>query len=79
MDGVFASARRLNTGNWRSAKRRVGYERGEKFHFSSFGRNGVRLNPVVRYESVEHVLCYAAAVQCASVGLLRFTGIKERG
>jgi len=77
MDGVFASARRLNTGDRRSS--RVGYERGEKFHFSSFGRNGVRLNPVVRYESVEHVLCYAAAVQCASVGLLRFTGIKERG
>lgn len=40
----------------------VGYERGEKFYFSAFARNGVKLNPVDRYPHVDHVLWYAAAV-----------------
>jgi len=40
----------------------VGYERGEKFYFSAFARNGVRLNPVDRYSHVDHVTWYAAAV-----------------
>jgi hypothetical protein len=40
----------------------VGYERGEKFYLSAFARNGVRLNPVDRYNSAEHVLWYAQAV-----------------
>ena len=40
----------------------VGHERGEKFYGAAFGRNGVRLNPVDRYESVEHVLWYAPAI-----------------
>jgi SAM-dependent methyltransferase len=40
----------------------VGYERGEKFYLSAFARGGVRLNPVDRYESAEHVLWYAPAV-----------------
>jgi hypothetical protein len=40
----------------------VGYERGEKFYFSAFARNAVRLNPVDRYDSPEHVLWYAQAI-----------------
>jgi hypothetical protein len=40
----------------------VGYERGEKFYFSAFARNGVRLNPVDRYNHVDHVTWYAPAV-----------------
>jgi len=40
----------------------VGYERGEKFYLSAFARNAVRLNPVDRYDSAEHVLWYAPAV-----------------
>src|SRR5882762_900253 len=40
----------------------VGYERGEKFYFSAFARNGVQLNPVDRYNSSEHVLWYAQPV-----------------
>jgi SAM-dependent methyltransferase len=40
----------------------VGYERGEKFYFSAFARNRVKLNPVDRYDSAEHVRWYAPAV-----------------
>jgi SAM-dependent methyltransferase len=40
----------------------VGYERGEKFYFSAFARNHVKLNPVDRYDSAEHVLWYAQAI-----------------
>jgi 2-polyprenyl-3-methyl-5-hydroxy-6-metoxy-1,4-benzoquinol methylase len=40
----------------------VGYERGEKFYMAAFARNGVRLNPVDRYDDPEHVLWYAPAV-----------------
>jgi 2-polyprenyl-3-methyl-5-hydroxy-6-metoxy-1,4-benzoquinol methylase len=40
----------------------VGYERGEKFYFSAFARNGVKLNPVDRYTHVDHLVWYAPAV-----------------
>ena len=40
----------------------VGHERGEKFYFSAFARNGVKLNPVDRFSHVDHVVWYAPAV-----------------
>jgi 2-polyprenyl-3-methyl-5-hydroxy-6-metoxy-1,4-benzoquinol methylase len=56
----------------------VGYERGEKFYSSAFARDGVRLNPVDRYDSVEHVLWYAPAVSemCTRLEKPIFPGLR---
>jgi 2-polyprenyl-3-methyl-5-hydroxy-6-metoxy-1,4-benzoquinol methylase len=56
----------------------VGYERGEKFYDAAFSRRGVRLNPVDRYTSVEHVLWYAPAVSamCTRLESEIFPGLR---
>ncbi len=40
----------------------VGYERGERYYMTAFRRGGVRLNPVDRYATMEHVLWFAPQV-----------------
>ena len=40
----------------------VGFERGERYYMSAFKRRGVKLQPVDRFPSMEHVLWYAPRV-----------------
>ncbi len=40
----------------------VGYERGERYYMSAFKRRGVKLQPVDRFPSMEHVLWYAPRI-----------------
>jgi 2-polyprenyl-3-methyl-5-hydroxy-6-metoxy-1,4-benzoquinol methylase len=40
----------------------VGFERGERYYMAAFKRGGVKLNPVDRFPSMEHVLWYAPLV-----------------
>src|SRR5579859_1563490 len=56
----------------------VGYERGEKFYFSAFARNGVKLNPVDRYTHVDHLVWYAPAVSalCTRLESPIFPGLR---
>jgi len=68
LTGITALSRAQAIEYWQLATKEaaehygVGYERGEKFYFSAFARNGVRLNPVDRYNHVDHVTWYAPAI-----------------
>jgi SAM-dependent methyltransferase len=58
----------------------VGYERGEKFYLSAFRKNRVRLNPIDRYESIDHVLWYAPAVSdmCTRLEAPIYPGLRPK-